>query len=225
MTTADQDRLTELARSAAAESGVELEELQVSTVGRRRLVRVFVDADGGVGLDTAAEVSRRLSAELDRLDQTKQPIFGDTPYTLEVSSPGLSRPLTEERHFRRARGRLVVITTFDGQTIEGRVRRTADGGVELLTEAGTETVPLDRIRRAKIQIEFGPTPAAHAAILAADGFVDPARRVDVDTSSGPEWDAEDADPELDADPPDDLGAALDDAAPDVQNDQHEEAQP
>jgi ribosome maturation factor RimP len=221
MTDGDHDRLTELATAAAAESGIELEDLLVSTVGRRRLVRVIVDGDGGVSLDAAAEVSRRLSAALDALDSGPQPLFGGTPFTLEVSSPGIGRPLTEERHFRRARGRLVVVTTFDGETIEGRVRRAVPGGVELLTATGSETVPLDRIRRAKVQIEFGAMPAAHAAVLAEDGFVDPARRVDVDTATGPDWETDGTDGIGGIDSTDD---AEDEDNLD-QDDEHEEVQP
>ena len=83
-------------------AGMDLESVRVSPAGRRRLLRLVVDADGGVGLDAIAEVSREVSARLDASG-----VMGEVPYTLEVSSPGVDRPLTEPRHWRRAQGRLV----------------------------------------------------------------------------------------------------------------------
>jgi ribosome maturation factor RimP len=85
-------------------AGLDLESVRVGTAGRRRLLRVIVDADSGVSLDDIALVSREVSA---RLDGTGA--MGDAPYTLEVSSPGVDRPLTEPRHWRRAAGRLVRV--------------------------------------------------------------------------------------------------------------------
>ena len=84
---------------------MDLESVRVSVAGRRRLLRVVVDSDHGVSLDDAADVSRDVSAAL--LDATD--VIGDVPYTLEVSSPGVDRPLTEPRHWRRAAGRLVRV--------------------------------------------------------------------------------------------------------------------
>src|SRR5262250_1987602 len=105
---ADVARLLEPVITAA---GMDLESVRVSPAGRRRLLRLVVDADGGVGLDEIAEVSREVSARLDASGA-----MGDIPYTLEVSSPGVDRPLTEPRHWRRARGRLVSVslTVADG---------------------------------------------------------------------------------------------------------------
>ena len=88
----------------AAAAGMDLESLKIGAAGRRRLLRVVVDADGGVGLDEMADISRDLSA---RLDATGA--MGEAPYTLEVSSPGVDRPLTLPRHWRRAVGRLVRV--------------------------------------------------------------------------------------------------------------------
>jgi ribosome maturation factor RimP len=85
-------------------AGLDLESVRVGGAGRRRLLRVVVDADGGVDLDAIALVSREASA---RLDDTGA--MGEAPYTLEVSSPGVDRPLTQPRHWRRAMGRLVRV--------------------------------------------------------------------------------------------------------------------
>ena len=83
---------------------MDLESVKVTTAGRRRLLRVVVDSDRGVSLDDAALASRELSAKLDASD-----VMGDMPYTLEVSSPGVDRPLTQPRHWQRAVGRLVRV--------------------------------------------------------------------------------------------------------------------
>src|SRR5215831_16327025 len=98
---ADVARLLEPVITAA---GLDLEAVRVSPAGRRRLLRLVVDADGGVGLDRIADVSREVSARLDGSGA-----MGEVPYTLEVSSPGVDRPLTERRHWRRAEGRLVSV--------------------------------------------------------------------------------------------------------------------
>src|SRR6202035_2080698 len=99
----DADRLTRLLEPVVHALDLDLESVRVSAAGRRRLRRVVVDADGGVSLDTIALASRELSARLDKAIE-----MGELPYTLEVSSPGVDRPLTEPRHWRRAVGRLVV---------------------------------------------------------------------------------------------------------------------
>lgn len=100
----DESRLAGLIGPVVAAAGMDLESVRASVAGRRRLLRVVVDSDHGVSLDDAAEVSRDVSAALDATD-----VMGDMPYTLEVSSPGVDRPLTEPRHWRRARGRLVRV--------------------------------------------------------------------------------------------------------------------
>ena len=104
---------------------MDLESVRVGSAGRRRLLRVVVDADGGVALDDIALISRDLSA---RLDETGA--MGETAYTLEVSSPGVDRPLTQPRHWRRAVGRLVRVPQDEraGQDVRaGRPARSRGG--------------------------------------------------------------------------------------------------
>lgn len=204
MRPADEDKLRELAETTVADAGVglDLEEVIVVAAGRRTLVRVVVDGDNGVSLDAAAEVSRALAAALDLLDAAGDSMLGADPYTLEVTSPGIGRPLTAERHFRRARGRLVTLKMLDGSSVEGRVRRVVGDTVELLT-TNTDTtaaIPLAEIRRGKVEVEFAKLPAAHEAVLAADGFVDPARAfddVDAELDDEPEGVGDDELGELD----------------------------
>src|SRR5258707_5181043 len=90
---------------------MDLEAVKIATAGRRRVLRIVVDADGGVSLDDIAEVSREVSARLDAKN-----VMGDAPYTLEVSSPGVDRPLTQPRHWRRAIGRLVIVPPAGHET-------------------------------------------------------------------------------------------------------------
>src|ERR1700678_4681723 len=129
----DTDRIAEVIRPVVAAAGMDLESVRVSAAGGRRLLRVVVDSDRGVSLDDAAAVSREISSALDRLA-----VMGDFPYTLEVSSPGVDRPLTEPRHWKRATGRLVTVALtrgdIPGEALTGRVVQADADGVILDTE-------------------------------------------------------------------------------------------
>jgi ribosome maturation factor RimP len=130
-------------------AGADLEEVRVRTVGRRTLVQIFVDADGGIGLDEIAEISTAISAKLDRLD-----FFGPGPYTLEVSSPGADRPLTRPRHWRRASGRLVKAHLRAGGEIVGRVTGADDSGVTLEVDGSRQRLTYGGIAKARVEVEF-----------------------------------------------------------------------
>ena len=129
--------------------GVDLEDVDVTAAGRRRRVCVVIDRDGGVDLDLVAEVSRAVSDALDASDA-----LGDTPYVLEVTSPGVDRPLTQPRHWRRARGRLVACTLRDGSQVTGRIADSDEQAVTLDTEAGPWVGSLSDVAKARIQVEF-----------------------------------------------------------------------
>lgn len=132
-----------------AEAGLELEDLSISAAGKRRRVCVVVDGDGGVDLDAIARVSQDVSRALDDSDA-----LGEAPYVLEVTSPGIDRPLTLPRHWRRAAGRLVTCTLADGSTVTGRVT-SADESEAVLDVAGTPvTVALADVSRARVEIEW-----------------------------------------------------------------------
>jgi ribosome maturation factor RimP len=120
------DHLMKLLEPVVAAQGLDLEDVTITKAGKRRLLRVVVDCDGGVTLDHVADVSQAVSKVLDEDDA-----MGPAPYTLEVSSPGVDRPLTEPRHARRAAKRLVKAELRDGGVIEGRVLSADDTGVEL----------------------------------------------------------------------------------------------
>ena len=160
-----ESRVRDVVETVVRAAGFDLEDVTVVPAGRRRLLRVVIDSDSGVDLDAAAQLSRTLSEQLD----TDADPMGAQPYTLEVTSPGIGRALTLPRHYRRARGRLLAITTTDGQTVTGRVRQATDDRVEILT-GGDGLQPrwleFSGIARAKVEVEFS-TPSA--AVLAALG--------------------------------------------------------
>ncbi|GAA4564740.1 ribosome maturation factor RimP [Planotetraspora kaengkrachanensis] len=143
---ARRDRLEKLLGPVVAADGFDLEDVTVTPAGKRRLVRVVVDRDGGVSLDDVAEVSLSISKELDAADP-----LGSAPYVLEVTSPGVDRPLTEPRHWRRATGRLVKAELKDGTSAEGRVTGADDSGVEL---DGTRRLGFEELVRGRVQVEF-----------------------------------------------------------------------
>jgi ribosome maturation factor RimP len=146
----EESRIADAIRPVVRASGMDLESVRVSAAGRRKLLRVVVDSDRGVSLDDAAAVSRELSSALDRLG-----VMGDFPYTLEVSSPGVDRPLTEPRHWQRAVNRLVTVTLTQGETLTGRIVQADAEGVILDTEGVQSRFPYDVLGAGAIQVEFG----------------------------------------------------------------------
>jgi len=141
--------LRALLAPVVADLGLDLEAVDVTAAGRRRRVCVVVDRDGGIDLDAVADVSKAVSEALDASD-----VLGDSPYVLEVTSPGVDRPLTEPRHWRRARQRLVACQMKDGRAIDGRVTESDDDTVTLDTVEGRVTFPISEVSQARVQIEF-----------------------------------------------------------------------
>jgi ribosome maturation factor RimP len=131
--------------------GVDLERIEISRAGRRRVLRVVVDRDGGVDLDAVADVSRTVSAVLDADD-----LMGADPYVLEVTSPGVDRPLTQPRHWRRATGRTVRAEVRGAAPVTGRVLTADADGVDLDTGGAAPTrLAYAAVARARVQVEFG----------------------------------------------------------------------
>ena len=149
-------------------TGAELEDVELRTVGRRLVLRVLVDTATGISLDEVATASQAVSDALDSSD-----VLGDEPYTLEVSSPGIDRPLTEPRHWRRNVGRLVAVTRTDGRTLTARVVAVADDGASVELEESVKgrtsrsTLALADVKRAVVEVEF-----SRAAEAPADGSDD-----------------------------------------------------
>ena len=146
-------RLLQLLAPAVSEAGFDLEDLTVSPAGRRSVVRVVVDGDDGVTLDDVAAVSRVVSDVLDRAEVDEPGLLAGA-YVLEVTSPGVDRPLTAPRHWRRAKGRLVKASLADGSTSVGRVVDADEAHVTLDVDGSSRTVLLAEVRTAVVQVEF-----------------------------------------------------------------------
>lgn len=163
----DTDTIAQVAEPVVRTLGMDLEAVKVTTAGRRRLLRVVVDSDRGVSLDDAALASRELSAKLDASD-----VMGDMPYTLEVSSPGVDRPLTQPRHWRRAVGRLVRVPLASsaaghapgkggrpgsgaGSAVQGRVVAADAAEVTLDIDGEHRRFGYAALGAGAVQIEFG----------------------------------------------------------------------
>jgi ribosome maturation factor RimP len=141
-----------------------LEDVEINVAGSHRVVHVVVDLPqeetGGVSLDVIADISKVLSDVLDN-----DPSMDSRPYDLEVSSPGVGRPLTEPRHWHRARGRMVTVNVTQGDNVTGRIQSVDDAGVTIVPEIAVKKgmkpkqgdpikLPFDRIRSGKVEIEF-----------------------------------------------------------------------
>jgi ribosome maturation factor RimP len=153
------ERLEPVVAAAVARAGFELEQVHVQQAGRTQLVKVVVDGDDGIGLDQVADVSRAVAEALDARDDV---LAG--AYTLEVTSPGLDRPLTKPRHWRRARLRKVAVRQADGEFL-ARVGDAADESVELLVDGQVRRVAYAEIEHAVIEVEFKEPPAAEITKL------------------------------------------------------------
>ncbi|MDT5102892.1 MAG: ribosome maturation factor RimP [Mycobacterium sp.] len=151
-----QQQVIEILGGEFARVGYEIEDVLVEETAKPPRIVVVADGDEGLDLDAVAELARSASELLDRLDET-------APYVLEVTSPGVDRPLTSDRHFRRARGRRVELTLSDGSQLTGRLGELGEGILRLVMVAegrpGNYTVrevPRDAVTKAVVQVEFSP---------------------------------------------------------------------
>jgi ribosome maturation factor RimP len=150
-----QTQVIELLGGEFARAGYEIEDVVIDTRARPPRITVIADGDTALDLDTIATLSRSASALLDGLDGLDG--AGDR-YVLEVSSPGVERPLTSAKHFRRARGRKVELALSDGSRLTGRVGETGRDTMQLVVRQGRDWVvreiPLSEIVKAVVQVEF-----------------------------------------------------------------------
>ncbi|MER6317905.1 ribosome maturation factor RimP [Streptomyces sp. NPDC001581] len=166
MSTTQSDRLRGLLEPLVAAKGLDLEEIEMSRAGKRRMLRIIVDSDEGVELDACAELSREVSDKLDETD-----VMGEDEYVLEVSSPGADRPLTEHRHYVRAIGRLVKFQlSAEGDKgdkgdkgageLVARILDVDDEGLDLEVpgvkgrKATARRIAFTDIAKARVEIEF-----------------------------------------------------------------------
>lgn len=193
-------QVTELVTPVLTAAGAELDEVTVTAAGRRSVVRIVVDAEDGLDMDAVAALTRAVSQVLDAEESL-------SAYTLEVTTPGTSRPLTRQRHWRRNRGRSAEVTvrTPDGvETFTARIGEVSDGVVVLVLPAvrRSETptlrsVALSDVERAVVEVEFSAPDPAEIALSGAPRLTPPSGAPAVasgDDSGDPE-DPEDPDEE------------------------------
>jgi ribosome maturation factor RimP len=149
-TPATRDRLAEELTGPMDALGLDLEAVDLSSAGRRRVLRVAIDKDGGVTMDDIADATREVSRVLDERDE----LMGSQAYTLEVSSPGVDRPLVLPRHWRRNAGRLVKVALHEGDPVTGRITGSDDAGADLDVDGTARRVEYAEVKKAKVQIEF-----------------------------------------------------------------------
>ncbi len=147
------DQLIELLTPAVLEAGFYLEDIHIATPGSHRIVTCIVDGDSSLNLDQVTSVSRLISELLD-----VAPFMGETPFTLEVTSPGVDRPLVLPRHFSKNHDRLLKVIRADGSEVLGRIASNTDESVTLTVvtkkESREEVIQLADIKRALVEIEF-----------------------------------------------------------------------
>ena len=159
----DATEVETLVSGPLGELGLDVEAVEITPAGKRRVLRIAVDKDGGVSLDDVAAATKAVNGVLDATT-----VMGDQPYTLEVTSPGVDRPLTRPRHWRRAWLRLASIRLTDGSELSARVGRADDDGVRVAIPGKRPEVRdlrYGEIAGARVEVEFRDPPTAEVALL------------------------------------------------------------
>ena len=137
--------------------GLDVEAVELTPAGKRRVLRIAVDQDGGVSMDDVAAATREVNRVLDESD-----VMGQQPYTLEVTSRGVDRPLTLPRHWRRNADRLVKVTLADGSSMTGRIGDSGEETVVVEASGIDKLLSYEDVSRALVQIEFNRPTAGPA---------------------------------------------------------------
>ena len=140
-----QDEIASAVSPIIEAGGNYLEEIKIVSAGKRKLITIIVDSDSYLNLDQVAAISREISETIENLKS-----LGSSPFTLEVTSPGVDRPLTKPRHWEKNIGKLVKVTKIDGSVQEGRIKSSSSDSATL----DTGEVLFSDVKRASIQIEF-----------------------------------------------------------------------
>ena len=146
---ATMERIAAEINGPLVELGLDLEAVELTPAGKRRVLRIAVDQDGGVTLDEIAAATKAVSSVLDDSD-----VMGEMPYLLEVSSRGADSPLTLPRHWRRNADRLVKVTLVEGGEVTGRIGASDDDKVWLDVDGDQREVAYADVAKARVQIEF-----------------------------------------------------------------------
>lgn len=143
------DRLAGVLTDPLAAVGLDVEAIELTPAGKRRLLRVAIDKDGGVTMDDIAEATKEVSRLLDESD-----VMGEHPYTLEVTSRGTDRPLTLPRHWRRNESRLVKVTATDGESFTARIIGSDEERATVDVDGQKREIAYADVSKARIEVEF-----------------------------------------------------------------------
>jgi ribosome maturation factor RimP len=163
-----QTQLIELLDGEFARAGYEIEDVVIDARARPPRITVIADGDTALDMDTIAALSRSASSLLDAVKSI------EGRYVLEVSSPGVDRPLTNEKHFRRARGRKIELALSDGTQVTGRVGEMRDDTLSLVVHDDrardwtVRSVSLDDILKAVVQVDFSPPSERELELATVD---------------------------------------------------------
>ncbi|MEY4313724.1 MAG: hypothetical protein RIS93_304 [Actinomycetota bacterium] len=125
--------------------GFYLEDVIITSAGRRSMLTIIVDGDTHLSLDQVTSATKAIGEIVEGLQS-----LGDTPFTLEVTSPGLDRPLTKPRHWRKNIDRLVKIVLLDGSVVNGRIKSATETDVQV----DDVSIEFSAIKRATLEVEF-----------------------------------------------------------------------
>ena len=139
------DEISAVITPALTSLGFYLEDLNITSAGKRSLLTVIVDADRHLSLDEVTVATKAISEIVENI-----PALGSTPFTLEVTSPGIDRPLTKPRHWRKNINRLVKIILLDGSQITGRIKQAGESAATI----DESVINYLDIKRANLEIEF-----------------------------------------------------------------------
>ena len=147
------DQISEHITPALHKAGYFLEDVNLVSPGQHRIVTVIVDGESALNLDQVTVASKLVSELLDEAT-----FMGETPFTLEVTSPGIDRPLTLPRHFAKNVDRLLKVTKTDGVVVTGRILANTDSDLTLSVTEKKDVkevvISLGEIKRAQVEIEF-----------------------------------------------------------------------
>lgn len=146
---AQAEEITAALTGPLSELDMDVEAVELTPAGKRRILRIAVDSDGGVTLDDVATATKTVERVIDETD-----VMGEQPYTLEVTSRGVDRPLTLPRHWRRNADRLVKVTLVDGAVVEGRVGSSDEERVTLEVDGAEQEIAYAEVAKAFVQVEL-----------------------------------------------------------------------
>jgi ribosome maturation factor RimP len=146
------DRVYKVVDPILLNEGMELVEVEYRREARGWVLRLYIDKEGGVTLDDCTRISQEVGRILDVED------FISVPYTLEVSSPGLTRPLKSEKDFNKYRNRLITVKTVEPienrRKFKGKLLGISESRIEIEMEGGVFQIPLSNVARANLEMDF-----------------------------------------------------------------------